>query len=110
MDGKSPDEEIRKWSAGLLTSAPKDEAARQRFQGRLADVARKRGVPVETLPRITTWAEVIELDEGRAGSRESETVRQLPIPQHLEPCARYWIYPGLIQPLRVEPTPWPMRI
>ena len=59
------DEEIRKWSAGLLTSAPKDEAARQRFQGRLADVARKRGVPVETLPRITTWAEVIELDEGR---------------------------------------------
>jgi hypothetical protein len=59
------DEEIGEWSAGLLSSGPKDEAARQRFQGRLDDVARKRGVQVESLPRVTTWVDVIELDEAR---------------------------------------------
>lgn len=59
------DEEIRQWSAGLLISGPKDEAARQRFQGRLADLARKRGVPVESLPRVATWVDIIELDEER---------------------------------------------
>ncbi len=59
------DGEIKEWSDGLLTSVPKDEAARQRFQGRLADVGRKRGIPVENLPRATTWVDIIELDEGR---------------------------------------------
>jgi len=59
------DDEIRQWSAGLLISGPKDEAARQRFQGRLADLARKRGVPVESLPRVATWVDIIELDEER---------------------------------------------
>jgi len=59
------EEEITQWSAGFLTSGPKDEAARQRFQGRLVDVARKRGVAVERLPRVTTWVEIIELDEER---------------------------------------------
>lgn len=59
------DEEIRQWSADLLTSSPKDEAARQRFQGRLADVAKKRGIPVESLPRVATWVDIIELDEER---------------------------------------------
>jgi hypothetical protein len=57
--------EIRLFSRNLLKSEPKDEAARQRFQGRLLEIAAKRGVPVGSLPHVTTWADVIELDEGR---------------------------------------------
>lgn len=62
---KLSDEEIEQWSKNLLASGPKDEAARQRFQGRLEAVATKRGVPVSSLPPVSTWADVIELDEGR---------------------------------------------
>lgn len=62
---KLSDEEIVQWSKNLLASGPKDEAARQRFQGRLEEVATKRGVPVSSLPPVSTWADVIELDEGR---------------------------------------------
>ena len=58
-------DEIRQWNERILTGSPKDDAARQRFQARLADVAAKRGVPVETLPRAATWVDIIELDEGR---------------------------------------------
>ena len=58
-------EEIALWSQGLLSSGPKDDAARQRFQGRLQDIAAKRGVPVAGLPPVSTWADVIEIDEGR---------------------------------------------
>ena len=58
-------EEIEQWNHILLSSRPKDDAARQRFQGRLKDIAVKRGVPVESLPAVSTWAEVIELDEER---------------------------------------------
>jgi hypothetical protein len=57
--------EISEWSQGLLTSGPKDDAARQQFQGRLQEVATKRAVPVASLPPVSTWADVIELDEGR---------------------------------------------
>jgi hypothetical protein len=57
--------EIRLFSRNLLKSEPKDDAARQRFQGRLQQIAAKRGVPVGSLPHVTTWADVIELDEGR---------------------------------------------
>jgi hypothetical protein len=57
--------EIRLWSRKVLTAGPGDEAARKRFQGRLLDVAAKRGVPLESLPPVTTWVEAIELDEGR---------------------------------------------
>ncbi|MCS6304213.1 MAG: DUF5069 domain-containing protein [Nitrospira sp.] len=65
-NGRKPSEqEIAQWSQGLLVSGPKDEAARQRFQGRLKDIAAKRGVPVSSLPSVTTWTDVIELDEGR---------------------------------------------
>ncbi len=59
------EQEIAQWSQNLLSSGPKDEAARQRFQGRLQDIAAKRGVPVSSLPLVSTWADVIELDEGR---------------------------------------------
>ena len=66
VNGRKPsDQEIAQWSQGLLASGPKDEAARQRFQGRLKDIATKRGVPVSSLPPVTTWADVIELDEDR---------------------------------------------
>lgn len=58
-------QEIAQWSQGILTSGPKDDAARQRFQGRLQDIATKRGVPVAALPPVSTWADVIEIDEGR---------------------------------------------
>ena len=58
------DQEIAQWSKGLLSSGPKDNAARQRFQGRLQEVAAKRSVPISALPPVSTWADVIELDEG----------------------------------------------
>ncbi|MCE7964877.1 MAG: DUF5069 domain-containing protein [Nitrospira sp. NTP2] len=59
------DNEIAQWSKGLLTGGPKDDAARQRYQGRLQEIATKRGVPVTALPPATTWVDAIELDEGR---------------------------------------------
>jgi hypothetical protein len=59
------DEDIREWNERILHGGPKDDAGRQRFQDRLAGIAAKRGVPVSGLPTITTWSEVIELDEGR---------------------------------------------
>ena len=57
--------EIRLWNAKILAGEPKDEAAKERYRVRLMDIAAKRGVPVESLPRVTTWVEAIELDEGR---------------------------------------------
>ena len=58
-------EEIEQWNHILLSSRPKDDAARQRFQDRLHEIAAKRGVSVASLPPVSTWAEVIELDEER---------------------------------------------
>ncbi|WP_447601962.1 DUF5069 domain-containing protein [Nitrospira sp. Nam80] len=57
--------EIREWSEALLARSPNDEAARRRFQGRLDEIAKNRGVQPDNLPRVTTWADVIEVDEGR---------------------------------------------
>ncbi|HEU0069523.1 MAG TPA: DUF5069 domain-containing protein [Nitrospiraceae bacterium] len=62
---KPSEQDIAQWSQGLLASGPKDDAARLRFQGRLQEVATKRGVPVASLPPVSTWADVIEIDEGR---------------------------------------------
>lgn len=62
---KPSDQEIAQWSQGLLASGPKDDAARQRFQGRLDEIAKKRAVPASSLPAVSTWADVIELDEER---------------------------------------------
>jgi len=59
------EQEIAQWSKNLLSSGPKDDAARQRFQGRLQEIATKRSVAVSSLPPVSTWADVIELDEGR---------------------------------------------
>jgi hypothetical protein len=62
---KPSESEIAQWSQGLLSSGPKDDATRQRFQGRLRDIATKRGVSVSSLPPVQTWADVIEIDEER---------------------------------------------
>jgi hypothetical protein len=62
---KLSDGEVAAWSKNLLASGPKDEAARQRFQSRLQEIASKRSAPVGSLPPVTTWVDVIELDEGR---------------------------------------------
>ena len=62
---KPSDQEIAQWSQGLLSSGPKDDAAQQRFQGRVQDIATKRGVPLSSLPSVSTWAGVIDLDEER---------------------------------------------
>jgi hypothetical protein len=62
---KPSDQEIAQWSQGLLSSGPKDDAARQRFQGRLQGIATKRGILVASLPSVHTWTDVIELDEER---------------------------------------------
>ena len=59
------DEDLRQWNERILQSGPQDDGARQRFQSRLAGVAAKRGVPVETLPPASTWVDIIELDEDR---------------------------------------------
>jgi hypothetical protein len=57
--------EIRLFSRNLLNAEPKDDAARLRFQDRLQEISTKRGVPVSALPPVSTWADVIELDEER---------------------------------------------
>lgn len=57
--------DIAQWSQVLLQSGPNDDAGHQRFQGRLGDIATKRGVSVASLPPAQTWADVIEIDEER---------------------------------------------
>ena len=64
MRDRSP-EEIAKWNERIETSGPMDEAGKARFQQRLKDIAQKRGVSVSTLPPITTWTDIIEIDEDR---------------------------------------------
>lgn len=65
-NGKTLSEaEIRLWTKKVLTAGPSDDAARERFQGRLRDVAAKREVSLESLPPVTTWVDAIELDEER---------------------------------------------
>ncbi|MBH0199448.1 MAG: DUF5069 domain-containing protein [Nitrospira sp.] len=59
------DAEIRLFSRNLLKAEPEDDAARLRFQGRLQEVSAKRGVSMSALPPVSTWADVIELDEER---------------------------------------------
>jgi hypothetical protein len=59
------EKDIQQWNDRIFTSSPQDDAARQRFLARLSDIAAKRGVSVNALPPVSTWADVIELDEGR---------------------------------------------
>lgn len=62
---KLSNEEVLQWSKNLLASGPNDDAARERFRIRLQEVASKRGVTVESLPSVSTWVDVTELDEER---------------------------------------------
>lgn len=65
-NGKALSEaEIRMWNMKVLTGEPKDDAARERFNARLVAIAAKRGMTVDKLPKVTTWVDAIELDEGR---------------------------------------------
>ena len=57
--------ELRLFTRNLLGSKPEDDGASQRFQGRLRDIAVKRGVLVSALPPAHTWADVIEINEER---------------------------------------------
>ena len=59
------DDEIRQWNDRILHGGPKDDAAKQRFQARLAEAAAHRGVSVECTSHLRTWADVIDFDEGR---------------------------------------------
>ena len=59
------EEDKELWNQRIFTGGPNDDAARQRFQNRLVDIAAKRRVSIEELPNVSTWADVIELDEGR---------------------------------------------
>lgn len=58
-------EELAGWNERIETSGPMDDTAKRRFQQRLEDVAKKRGVSVATLPHVTAWSDLIELDEDR---------------------------------------------
>jgi len=62
---KHSDQDIAQWSQAILSGGPKDDAAKQRFDGRVQAIATKRGVPVTSLPPVSTWVDVIELDEDR---------------------------------------------
>ena len=65
-NGRKPTEaEARLFNRSLLSAKPDDDAAKQRFEGRLQQVATKRGVMVSSLPFVSTWADVIDLDEER---------------------------------------------
>lgn len=61
----SPPEEIAQWNLRIETSGPTDETGKTRFEQRLNSVAQKRGIPVSSLPHITTWTDMIDLDEDR---------------------------------------------
>ncbi len=59
------DEEKAQWNEMVLNGGPKNEQAQQRFNAKLEDVAKKRGVRVDQLPPASTWTDCIELDEER---------------------------------------------
>ena len=58
-------EEREQWNRMVLTGTPQNEQAQQRFDQLVAHLARDRGVRVDQLPKLTTWVDVIECDEGR---------------------------------------------
>jgi hypothetical protein len=58
-------EDVRQWNERILRGGPKDDGGRQRFQARLAEIAAKRCMPLSSLPTVTAWSDIIELDEDR---------------------------------------------
>ncbi len=59
------DEEKAQWNEMVLNGGPKNDQAQQRFNAKIEAVAEKRGVSVDQLPKVSTWADCIELDEDR---------------------------------------------
>ncbi len=59
------DEEKAQWNEMVLNGGPKNDQAQQRFNAKIEDVAKKRGLSVNQLPKVSTWADCIELDEDR---------------------------------------------
>ncbi len=59
------DEEKAQWNEMVLNGGPKNDQAQQRFNANIEAVAKKRGVSVDQLPKVATWADCIELDEDR---------------------------------------------
>ena len=59
------DEEKAQWNEMVLNGGPKNDQAQQRFNANVEAVAKKRGVSVDQLPKVSTWADCIELDEDR---------------------------------------------
>jgi hypothetical protein len=59
------DEEKAQWNEMVLNGGPKNDQAQQRFNANIEAVAKKRGVWVDQLPKVATWADCIELDEDR---------------------------------------------
>ena len=59
------DEEKAQWNEMVLNGGPKNDQAQQRFNAKVEEVAKKRGVSVDQLPKVSTWADCIELDEDR---------------------------------------------
>lgn len=57
--------EVRLWTRGVMKAKPGDPATQQRYRELLSGIAAKRGVPIDTLPTVTTWVEGIDLDEDR---------------------------------------------
>jgi len=62
---KISDEEREQWNTMVLTGTPQNEQAQQRFNGLVEELARSRGVSSDQLPKLSTWVDVIECDEGR---------------------------------------------
>jgi hypothetical protein len=75
------DEDLRQWNDRIFYAGPKDDAAAQRFRARLIEVAAHRGVPVERVSHLATWADVIDFDEGRLEVEKKAEAEVQPEPQ-----------------------------
>ena len=59
------EEEKAQWNTMVWEGEPKNDMAQERFNALLAAIAKKRGVSIEQLPKITKWVDAIDLDEDR---------------------------------------------
>ena len=59
------DEEKAQWNNMVLTFGPKNEQAQKAFDSCKAEIAKKPGISADQVSKLTTWFELIELDENR---------------------------------------------
>jgi len=59
------EEEKAQWNTMVRDGEPKNDMAQGRFDALIAGIAKKRGVSIEQLPKITKWVDAIDLDEER---------------------------------------------